>query len=194
MKFSLLLSMCMFCLLPNVLANANVPFPSSLIGKTITRFVSGTRFSISEGVRITESKIIHIPQILTFIVPPTLYCDGTFELKIDRDTRKVSITEFPTIDETPSSPIPDGNFPQVCRRTQEERKKVSFPTGPTAGQFRTDLRKMFDGIDRVRVGNNPPPFPVTSPRPRLPCGDNFQVEPLLGYLRTVAFQLNFSLE
>lgn len=175
-------------------ANFSVPFPSKLVGKSIRRYVSGVRFPIFERVQISETKITFFPFIGS--VPVTSFvCDESIIFHINRDSSLVSINNFPGINEPISFSNPPSTTVRTCESEHEKRKNVSFPTGPTAESFQNAAKLIVQGLKRIRLGDNRiPGLPAPSPTPRPSCGENPEVEPLIGYLRTVAFENNFCIE
>ena len=188
--------LCLTCVTQSVEGNDNfsVPFPSDLVGRSILRYVSGVRFPIREGVKISQTEITYLPSIAR-AVAPSFFCNESVVFHINRDSSLVSTTHFPRIDEPISFSNPPSTTIRTCESEQDKRKNVSFPTGPTAEAFQNATKRILRGLKRIRFGDNPfPGVPAPNPTPRPPCGENPEVEPLIGYLRTVAFENKFRLE
>lgn len=183
---------CTFSLL-SYASSSNAPFPSELIGKTITRIVSGLRFPVREQVIISESTITYRPRVVTFVGPRFAPCDEKLIFSINRNSKMVTITKLPDM-----TPMFDFGKPKTqngtCAFEQEKLKAIYSPTGPTSAMFRNQTKRIVAGLNGIQLGDTRAIVLALERTPRPPCGRNPQVEAVIGYLRTVAFENNFSAE
>ena len=176
-------------------SNILVPFPSKLVNRTFNRFISGTKVVQSDIVIIRETSISlfshHQSNLVSF--EPAYLCNKYLSFHINRDSKLVTISRFPRIKRSVLTPE-ERNTTETCRSVQERRKEVSAPVGPTAGKFQEQIKFMITNLNIIRLGSEPTPNSSERPEDRLPCGQYFDLESVIGYFRTVAFQNNIFID